>query len=229
MANEKTYSAHEAALAVLAKTQELLNKSEFMKAEKMKKDGSIQSGIAAAGGGGNTPINSGVVSSLGGSFGKNEKVCMDHADHDKMDKCVHKSECVKCMGKSEYTELYASLAKMEEFQKGEMPSPKPAKERDPASPEAQGAGNKEQPSSPAADPSKPIERDHSDFETKPGHSNAPDHREAPQASPQANPKEQHEGNNPEAGSIPGNGIHKLMYFCGHSKAKKNMKKGIALG
>lgn len=43
------------------------------KAEDLEKDGSIQSGIAAAGGGGNTPINSGVASSLGGAFGKAEK------------------------------------------------------------------------------------------------------------------------------------------------------------
>jgi hypothetical protein len=224
MANEKKYSAQEAAFAVLAKTQELLAKSELMKSSKMKKDDSIQQGIAAAGAangaGGNTPVNSGVASSLGGAFGKKEALCMDHADYDKRDKSVHKSECAKCMVKAE-SEYFGSLAKLEDLNKAE--------ERDPAPKKAQGAGNKEEPSKAPEDHSQPTERDHSDFETKPGHSNAPDHREEAQTPPQANPKEQHEGNNPEPGSVPGNGIHKLMYFCGHSKAKKSMKKGIALG
>lgn len=40
--------------------------------EKMHKDGSIQAGIAAAGGGGNNPINSGVVGGMQGAFGKEE-------------------------------------------------------------------------------------------------------------------------------------------------------------
>lgn len=37
-----------------------------------KQGGSIQAGIAAAGGGGNRPINPGVASALGGAFGKKE-------------------------------------------------------------------------------------------------------------------------------------------------------------
>lgn len=222
MANEKKYSAQEAAMAVLATAKKLLAKSSLLKepetlkksaeftsglhtveyyeplakAASMKKDGSIQSGIAAAGGGGNTPINSGVVSSMGGAFGKKE-VCD-----------VHKKEmCKSC-------NMNKGVA---------QPSPSLQMKED------QGAGNKEQPSSPPADPSKPVDRVHSDFETKPGHSNAPDHREEPQTPPQANPKEAAEGNNAAAGSIPGRGLHKLMYFVGHTHAKKKMKKGIALG
>lgn len=214
MANEKKYSAQEAAMAVLAKAQELMAKSELFKAEKLRKDGpSIQGGISAAAAQGGVPHTqtatpAGVQSGISAAFGKAESYCEEHAkdisrkgDH----KIVQKSECIKCMGKSEHYELYEELAKMEK------------------------AENKDAPSDPPKDPSKPIERDHDDFEAKPGESKAPDHREAPQTPPAANPKEQAEGNNPPAGAIPGNGIHKLMYFTGHIHAKKKLKKGIALG
>lgn len=255
MANEKKYSAQEAALAVLAKAQELMGKSELFKAEKLKKDfgsnfanaaasgsitpaaiqqgarsvasptpppsdvkkgelkkdGSIQAGIAAAGGGGNTPVNAGVASSLGGAFGKAESYCDEHAkdisrkgDH----KIVQKSECVKCMSKKENANENEVGTK---FMKNDTE-------------------NKEQPSDPSKPriEEKPTERDYKDFETKPGHAPENDHREATQTPPGSNPKEKAEGNNPPSGAIPGNGIHKLMYFTGHIHAKKKMKKGIAV-
>lgn len=53
-----------------------LHKCGYTKMERnpaLHKDGSIQAGIAAAGGGGNNPINSGVSSALGGAFGKKSK------------------------------------------------------------------------------------------------------------------------------------------------------------
>lgn len=55
-----------------AKLKEALHKCGYAKSEKnqLNKDGSIQQGIAAAGGGGNMPINAGVSSALGGAFGK---------------------------------------------------------------------------------------------------------------------------------------------------------------
>lgn len=43
----------------------------------LKKDDSIQAGIAAAGGGGNAPVNAGVASSLGSAFGKSEALNKD--------------------------------------------------------------------------------------------------------------------------------------------------------
>jgi hypothetical protein len=226
MANEKTYSERQAAIAVLAKAQEMMAKSELFKAEKLKKDGSIQAGIAAAGAAGGVPHTQtatpqGVQSGISNAFGKNE-MCTEHGS-----KAIAKSECMKCMnkskmGKSEFEELYEDLTKMEKSE--------PDKEhKDEASKEDQGAGNKEAPSSPPEDASKPVDRVHDDFAAKPGESSAPDHREAASKAPEANPKERAEGNNPPSGAIPGNGIHKLMYFTGHVHAKKKMKKGIALG
>lgn len=56
------------------KGHEVVHASDTYQHEKeLKKDGSIQAGIAAAGGGGNMPINPGVVSALGHAFGKSEE------------------------------------------------------------------------------------------------------------------------------------------------------------
>lgn len=237
MANEKKYSAQEAAIAVLSKAQELLSKSELFKAEKLKKDGGIAAGIAAAGAAGGVPhttpagSTAGAISAMGSGFGKAESYCEAHAkdlsrkgDH----KIVEKSECIKCMGKSENAELYESLEKYESLQKKEKAGENEIGTKFVKSDEAE---NKDKPSNPMKPQisEKPIERDYKDFETKPQDSKAPDHRQAAQTPPGANPKEQAEGNNPPAGAIPGNGIHKLMYFTGHIHAKKKMKKGIAIG
>jgi len=42
-----------------------------------------------------------------------------------------------------------------------------------------------------------------------------------QKAPEANQKEQHEGNNPEWGNEPGN--YKLAKFCGHMSAKRKLR------
>ena len=249
MANEKKYTAQEAAMAVLAKAQELMAKSELFKSQKLKKDGAPANP--------NSPSSMGVPAGVLGAMNigathKSEMykgewgLCEKHGGKSAMKKgegcsmCKHglsPDQIHAKMGKSEdFSELYEDLAKMEKH--GLSPEEMRAKmkkgegdheHKDKAPEKAQGAGNKETPSSPPEDHSKPTERDHDDFEAKPGESAAPDHREATQTPPAANPKEQAEGNNPPAGTIPGNGIHKLMYFTGHIHAKKKMKKGIALG
>lgn len=92
------------------------------------------------------------------------------------------------------------------------------------------AENQEKPSNPMKPKieEKPIERDNQDFETKPGHAPENDHRQAPQQAPSANPKEQAEGNNPPAGTVPGrNGVDKLRWFHGHKEGKRSaVKKGM---
>lgn len=75
-----------------------------------------------------------------------------------------------------------------------------------------------------------IERDYEDFETQPGHSSSSenDHRQTKQSNPEENAKEKAEGNNPEAGTVPGNGVYKLNLFIDHRDAKNKLKKGICL-
>jgi hypothetical protein len=177
---------------------------------------------------------------------KSEMLCSEHA-MGKTEGVVSKAECSKCSGgmqKSEWSELYEDLAKMEKYE-GEDPNKEnEIGTRFKKSDEGQGAGNKKAPSNDMKPQIKenPIERDNKDFETKPEGAPENDHREASQASPENNPHEQHEGNNPAPGSTPANktatgatpgtgkkGVHKLSFFMGHCHSKKNMKKGIALG
>jgi len=115
----------------------------------------------------------------------------------------------------------------ESMKKGAQPAPSLQMSEE----DGQGSGIKKKPSDslhPRVE-EKGTERDYNDFETKAGKADAPDHREEPQTPPADNSKENAEGNNPSAGSVPGKGIHKLMYFTGHTHAKKKLKKGICLG
>jgi hypothetical protein len=211
------YSTQQAALAVLAKAQDMLSETISIRSDGLQKSAEAESGMHRVEYYGLAKKE--VAEEI-------EHLCEDHKVK-KDSKAVSKAECMKCEGfkKSEFSDLYADLEDM-------------------AKSEGQGAGNKKAPSNdlkPKIE-EKPIERDYQDFETKPGHAPENDHREAPQAAPQSNPKEQHEGNNPPAGAIPADktatgatpgtgkkGVHKLSFFMGHCHSKKSMKKGIALG
>ena len=264
------YSPQQAALAVLAKAQDMLSETVSIRSEGLQKSAEAESGMhkveyfSKAETGHEKGVHVGVdkrltgISMAGGnmpakgdksviadskkehhrvmgemksmkkpSLPKSEMFCSEHS-MGKTEGVVSKAECAKCEGgmqKSEWSDLYADLEEM-------------------AKSEGNGSGDKKAPSNPMKPKieEKPIERDYQDFETKPGHAPENDHREAPQAAPQSNPKEQHEGNNPPAGAIPADktatgatpgtgkkGVHKLSFFMGHQHSKKGMKKGIALG
>jgi hypothetical protein len=264
MANEKTFSAKEAALAILAKAQELLGKSSVVKTEEPAKVAECQSGMHTVGYYSAQPFEKSETLDCGfepfqkaemdkhglspdqmkaklnkdgmspkeikakmnksnpdekqdAQLGeKVEHLCEDHmienkgAERKEGHKLVQKSECAKCssgMQKSEFSDLYSDLEKMEKAENKTAPS-------DPMKPKSE---------------EKPVERDNKNFETQPEGSNTPpDARQAPQTPPQANPAENKEGNNPPAGAVPGKGVHKLSFFMGHQHHKKTMKKGIAL-
>jgi hypothetical protein len=188
MAEEKKYTAKEAALAVLRKAEEILKKSEMM----TKKENPDEKQDAALG----EKVE-----------GLCEKHMMENKSAEKKEghKMVKQEACLMCksMQKSEFKELYADLGDLEVLLKAE---------------------NKAAPSNPMKPEikQKPTERDFNDFETKPGNAPAPDHRQASQPAPGANPKEQIEGNNPQAGTVPQKkGVHKLMHFRGMMDGKRS--------
>lgn len=166
------------------------------------------------------------------SLPKSEMLCSEHA-MGKTEGVVSKAECTKCSGgmqKSEWSDLYEDLAKMEKYE-GEDPNKEnEIGTRFKKSDEGQGAGNKKAPSNdmkPKIE-EKPIERDYKDFETQPGKPSAsPDHREEPShPTPDENPAAHGQGSNPPAGTKPvnGKGIHKLSFFMGHRHHKNAAKK-----
>jgi len=154
---------------------------------------------------------------------KSEMLCSEHALGKTEGVQIVKAEsCTKCMGKSEWSDLYEDLAKMEKSEKedeNEIGTKFVKSDTE----------NKKAPSNdlkPKIE-EKPIERDNQDFETKPGHAPENDHREAttlPQ--PAQNPAAQGQGSNPPAGTKPvnGKGIHKLSFFMGHRHHKNAAKK-----
>lgn len=289
MANEKTYSAREAALAVLAKAQELLAKSSIAKKEEiavedLKKSAEYVSGMhkveyfepmnkadmlhdnvaqrrqeRAKGYKAHGDHNSHKIAIEGAkeshkellgqikdqpkpnlpkSENPDEKqdaklgeevegLCERHmkdnrAAERKEGHSIVKSEmCKMCksMSKNEFSELYEDLAKMEKY---EAENPKRENE---IGTKFKKAENKDAPSNPMKPKieEKPIERDNKNFETQPGKSNTPpDAREAPLPAPQAGTAEKN--GNPQAGSVPGKGVHKLSFFMGHRHNKRNGQK-----
>lgn len=239
MADKKTYSPREVALALLAKSQELLAKTGLGKtAEPAAKVAEHQSGMHTVGYYSTTPFEKSESLDCGFEpFQKSEKnpdekadaklgeevegLCESHmvankdAERKEGHKIVKSESCTVCKSefkKAELNDLYEVLGKIEALEKAE---------------------NKDAPSNPMKpkiEEEQAPQRDAANFEPQAGHSETPaDHRQAPQAAPEANPAEQKEGNNPPAGSVPGKGVHKLSFFMGHRHHKKNgMKKGIAL-
>jgi len=94
---------------LVSKLSECFNKSGYS----MKKDQSIQQGIAAAGGGGNAPINPGVASSLGGAFGKVENENNINKAHE------HQSNYFDCRYKSKMVH-YSKLNEKQKAQAKRM-------------------------------------------------------------------------------------------------------------
>lgn len=203
MANEKKYSEREAAFAVLAKAQEILSKSELIKSEKLRKDGapaptntSAASQITAGfnGATGTSGIQQG-LSNLGSALGFGKAESYCDAHA----KEIKGNDSHKIVAKSECVKC---MGKAEETENKEKPS-------NPMKPQI---------------PEKEASKENQDFEAKPKDAKIVDHGSNTQPAPGANPKEQAEGNNPPSGAIPGNGIHKLMYFTGHIHAKRKHKK-----
>jgi len=75
-----------------------------------------------------------------------------------------------------------------------------------------------------SDEAKPAEASDKAFEPKPGHAKEGDPRLAEQKAPEANPKENAEGNNPMWGTAPGH--KKLGLWCAHIAAKRRVKAGV---
>ena len=249
------YSPQQAALAVLAKAQDMLSEATPIRSEGLQKSASAESGMHKV------EYYSLAKKEMPEEI---EHLCDDHMVKKDGDapKGVSKAECAKCVGgmqKSEFTELYEDLSKMEKALGGvgtpAVPTSSPdggfgaviarseGKDENEIGTKfvkGEGTENKKAPSNdmkPRIE-EKPIERDNKDFETKPGHAPENDHREEPQhPTPAANPAAHGQGSNPPAGSTPGGatpgtgkkGVHKLSFFMGHCHSKKNMKKGIALG
>lgn len=270
MADEKKYTAREAAIAVLAKAQEILAKSSIIKKEEpevLKKSAEYTSGFHTveyfepmnkaetgherginlqvkpkSGGGalsakrGESPAghtlrnHSDEVSKqaaqhyhkqkLGEMKGmpkpnlpKSEMLCSEHSLGKKEGFEIVKSEhCVKCMAKAEFAELYEDLAKMEKAEK---------RDENEIGTKFVKAENKDAPSNPMKPKieEKPIERDNKNFEPQAQAASKPaDHREAPLAAPAAGTAEKN--GNPQAGSVPGKGVHKLSFFMGHRHNKR---------
>jgi hypothetical protein len=243
------HSAQQAALAVLAKSQDMLSETVSARTDGLKKSAEAESGMHRVEYY-NLAKKENPDEKQDAQLGEDvENLCEDHmiankdAERKEGHRLVSKAECAKCVGgmqKSEFSDLYADL---EEMAKAEKPDENEIGTKF-LKDEGQGSGIKKQPSNDMKPRVKEqgIERDYNDFETKPGHAPENDHREAPQASPEKNPVEQKEGNNPPAGAAPANknatgatpgtgkkGVHKLSFFMGHCHSKKNMKKGIALG
>lgn len=104
MADEKKFTAQEAAIAVLKKTEEMFKKSKLVKAENPDEKQDAKLGEAV------------------------EHLCEEHmvenkdAERKEGHKLVAKAECMKCMKsmhKSELGGLYEDLAKLEVMFKGE--------------------------------------------------------------------------------------------------------------
>lgn len=249
MANQKTYTAKEAALAVLAKAQELLGKSSIVKAEAPSKVAEFQSGMHTVGYYSNKPFEKSESLDCGFEpFQKSELHAKEQKAHGASN--AHKIEkehlCEKhAMGKTEGFTLVKSESCAKCMGKSEIKKDEKADENEIGTKFAK-AENKEAPSNPMKPKVKEEQapqRDAKNFETEPGKSDKPaDARQAEQAAPQANPVEQKEGNNPPAGAAPADktatgatpgtgkkGVHKLSFFMGHAHHKKNMKKGIAIG
>ncbi len=157
---------------------------------------------------------------------KSEMLCSEHALGKKEGFEIVKSEhCVKCMTKSEFADLYEDLAKMEKYE-----SEDPSKENEIGTKfKKDETENKEAPSNPMKPKVKEEQapqRDAKNFETQPGKASAPaDARQA--ETPTAQPPKEGVGErnmNPEPGSVPGKGIHKLSFFMGHRHNKRNGQK-----
>lgn len=280
------YSPQQAALAVLAKAQDMLSETVSIRSEGLQKSAEAESGMHKveyytaqpmekagvhepfsskgssmvgskvrnpspehkSSNGSTIPSSSDQAKRLHGAklnelkgmskpnLPKSEMLCSEHA-MGKTEGVVSKAECSKCSGgmqKSEWSELYEDLAKMEKYE-GEDPNKEnEIGTRFKKSDEGQGAGNKKAPSNdmkPKIE-EKPIERDYQDFETKPGHAPENDHREeASHPTPDQNPAAHGQGSNPPAGTKPvnGKGIHKLSFFMGHRHHKNAAKKVNPVG
>lgn len=188
MADEKKYSAREAAIAVLAKAEEMLKSSKHKHI-------------------GWDKLHS-----------KLEHEGYSKESSDKIAGSI-KAKVQKAEGKDE-NEIGTKFVKAEgEGKKDESM-----------------AGDKKAPSNsnkPRIE-EKATERDYQDFEPKAGHAPENDHRQAQQAAPGNNPKEQSEGNNADWGTSPQvKGHIKLAHFMGHAGAKKQNQKnnntGTAMG
>lgn len=200
MADEKKYTAQEAAIAVLAKAQELLSKSELAKADVLAtKPGKVSPG--------------GHVRSAARAFAHAKN---PNASSPKIEREMgRESMAAAKQGHKEKLSALQSqpkpnLPKSEDMSKFEAENPNKENEIGTKFGKAE---NQEKPSNSMA----------------PKISEAPDSSNPPnkvqdQKAPQSNPAEQKEGNNPPSGAVPGNGVMKLFHFVGHIKGKK--KKGM---
>lgn len=260
MANEKVYTAKEAAFAVLAKAQELLAKSELVKSNPDAKQdaelGEAVEGLCER----HMLENKDAERKEGHKLVKMEKCSMcksmhkaetghekgintqsDPAQRSRVMMGTSKAGSQMPLSRDAATRHEDKRDAVKEHKKvlGEMhamPKPNLPKSENPDENEIGTkfvkAENKEAPSTDKNAPKEEQapQRDAKNFETQPGKSDKPaDARQAPQAAPAANPKEQAEGNNPPSGAVPGKGLHKLAFFMGHTHHKRKMKKGIALG
>jgi hypothetical protein len=226
MADEKKYSPREVALALLAKSQEILAKTSLAPAEATKV-AECQSGMHTVGYYSTSPFEKGESLDCGFEpFQKHEKMdkgtaqpapslamsedglCEKHGG--KAGKMVKSEMCKSCKSevqKSELSDLYETLAKIESIEKYEGEDPHKINEigTPVQKSEGQGSGIKKEPSDEmkhGVSEEQAPQRDAQDFEPKPGHAPENDHREEQQVAPEKNPAEQKEGNNPDPGSAP---------------------------
>lgn len=223
MANEKVYTAKEAAFAVLAKAQELLVKSEFVKSEMAPKNMDHE---------GRCEVHADKDAK---SFAKSENCGMCKGEkgvHQKAFDSGAGHSTARPQGKNSMAIEHSKgqhkrvLSEMSAMPKPNLPKSESADENEIGTKFVK-AENKEAPSTDKNAPKEEQapQRDAKNFETQPGKAAQPaDARQAPQAAPSANPKEQAEGNNPPSGAVPGKGLHKLAFFMGHTHHKRKSKK-----
>ncbi len=251
MSHEKRYTARQAAEAVLAKTQELLEKSEMHKKyegfkaveESARESGARDPGAVAAAVGrkkyGKEAFQH--AAAKGKKMGKAENpdekqdaelgeevehLCETHM---KENKAAEIKEGHK-FAKSENCTLCKSALKKAEYSElyGELAKLEPMFKAD------EGVGSKKlgyKPSKLGAE-EKEIEPSDKAYDVEPGKKDAPDPRLAEQKNPMTNPKEQAEGNNQEPGTVPSDdtkGHLKLAKFIGRMEHKRGLKKVMPNG